>query len=226
VGEPDAEADPKHLVVAPHHLAAHVRLLSRLGYRFATAEEVVGVRRPARRTAVLTFDDGFLDSLTVALPLLRGLGVRATFYVCPGLWGGQHPDVAGTGGRLLDEGQAHALHDGGMELGAHTLTHPDLRALDDDRLAEELEGSRAAVERITGRPCRTMAYPYGLWNRRVADAARRAGYELSWAWLPGPWERFAAPRLPAPPRHGALRLALKLLGLRRLDRLPGGSGQR
>ena len=68
-----------------------------------------------------------------------------------------------------------------------------------------------------------MAYPYGLWDERVAEAARAAGYRLAWAWLPGPWDPLAAPRLPAPPRHGAGRLALKLLGIRGPTRCPSSS---
>ena len=80
------------------------------------------------------------------------------------------------------------------------------------------EESKTAVERLTGRPCRTLAYPYGLYDERVVPAARAAGYELAFGWLPGPWRALEAPRLPAPPRHGARRLALKLAGLRRPGR--------
>jgi len=221
VDDVDPSADPARLVVSPGRLEAHMRLLRRLGYRFATAEEALDAGGLGRRMAVLTFDDGFVDWLTVALSLLERLGVRASFYVCPGLWGDQHPDVAGEAGRLLDEGQARRLHEAGMELGAHSLTHPDLRRLDDGELRDQLAGSKAAVERITGRPCRTMAYPFGLHDERVQSAAREAGYGLAWGWLPGPWRPFAAPRIVGPPRHGAGRLALKLLGLRRPDRLPG-----
>jgi peptidoglycan/xylan/chitin deacetylase (PgdA/CDA1 family) len=102
-----------------------------------------------------------------------------------------------------------------MELGSHSLSHPDLRKLDDAELSRQLEESKAAVEQITGRPCRTLAYPFGLYDERVVAAAGAAGYELAFAWLPGPWRPLEAPRLPAPPRHGAGRLGLKLLGVRR-----------
>jgi peptidoglycan/xylan/chitin deacetylase (PgdA/CDA1 family) len=223
VDDLDDAADPARLVVSPRRLDAHVRLLRRLGYRFVTAEQALDAGGLRRRTAVLTFDDGWADWLTVALPLLERLGVRASFYVCPGLWGTQHPDVPGEAGRLLDEGEAGRLHAAGMELGAHSLTHRDLRELDDGDLREEVAGSKAAVEDITGHPCRTMAYPFGLHDARVESAVREAGYGLAWAWLPGPWKPLAAPRVVGPPRHGAGRLALKLLGLRRPDRLPSSA---
>jgi peptidoglycan/xylan/chitin deacetylase (PgdA/CDA1 family) len=214
VGVVDDDADPKHLVVSPGHLEAHVRYLRARRYEFLTAGELAPATRPAEGTAVLTFDDGWRSSLTGALPLLRAFGVRATFFVCPGLWGAQHPDVDGEAGRLLDESEARALHESGMELGSHTLSHPDLRLLDEDELRRELVESKRSLEGLTGEPCRLFAYPYGLFDEREERAVADAGYELAFAWLPGPWRALAAPRLPAPPRHGAPRLALKLLGVR------------
>jgi peptidoglycan/xylan/chitin deacetylase (PgdA/CDA1 family) len=216
VGPP--EGDPKRLLVSLEHLEAHIRLLQRLGYRFLTAEELLDEGGPRPRTAVLTFDDGFRSWLTEVVPLFARLGVRGTFYVCPGLFGKTHWDVDGEAGRLLDEDDARGLAEAGMELGAHSQTHADLLLVDGGELAFELGESKAAVERITGRPCRTMAYPYGLHDERVTEAAAEAGYQLAFAWLPGPWLPLAAPRLPAPPRHGALRLALKLAGVRRRGR--------
>ena len=134
------------------------------------------------------------------------------------MFGGQHWQVPGEAGRLLDEAGVRALADAGMELGSHSLSHPDLRKLDDGELAAELRESKEAVERITGSPCRTFAYPFGLYDETVTQAVAEAGYELAFAWLPGPWQPLAAPRLPAPPRHGPVRLALKLAGLRRPGR--------
>jgi peptidoglycan/xylan/chitin deacetylase (PgdA/CDA1 family) len=205
--------DERRLLISPRRLEGQIRYLQRRGYEFKTAEELDG--SPESGTVVLTFDDGFRTALTDVAPLLTRLGVRATFYVTPGLFGTQHWQVSGDEGRLLDAGDAKALVEAGMELGSHTMSHPDLRKLTDEDLMSELEGSKAAIEKITGRPCRTFAYPYGLYDDRVTAATAAAGYDLAFAWLPGPWEQMAAPRLPAPPRHGALRLALKLAGVRR-----------
>jgi peptidoglycan/xylan/chitin deacetylase (PgdA/CDA1 family) len=83
-----------------------------------------------------------------------------------------------------------------MELGSHALSHPDLRLLDGRELAFELRESKAAVEQLTGRSCRTLSYPYGLYDERVTEAAAEAGYELAFVWLPGPcdrWQRRGSP---------------------------------
>lgn len=214
VAAADNGADPRRLLTSPDHLEEHVGLLRRRGYRFVLARELARDGSTPPGTAVLTFDDGWRNWMTTALPLLQRLGLRATFFLCPGLFGGHHPDVAGKAGELLDEDEARSLHEAGMEVASHSLSHPDLRLLDDAALERELRQSKAAVEQITGEPCRSFAYPYGLYDGRVVRAVAAAGYELAFGWLPGPWRPLEAPRLPAPPRHGKRRLALKLLGVR------------
>jgi peptidoglycan/xylan/chitin deacetylase (PgdA/CDA1 family) len=222
VNEAGDAGDPRRIVTSPRHFEAHLVHLRRRGYRFRTAGELLADERPRRGTAVLTFDDGFADALDVVVPILRRHGLRATFYLNPGLLGGRHELVRGAAGRLLDADGARALHAAGMELGSHGMTHADLRTLDDAALADELVASRDAIERLTGAPCRTLAYPFGLHDARVARAAATAGYRLAFAWVPGPWRPLAAPRLPAPPRHGSARLALKLAGVRRPGRVLTG----
>jgi peptidoglycan/xylan/chitin deacetylase (PgdA/CDA1 family) len=95
------------------------------------------------------------------------------------------------------------------------MSHRDLRRLEGVELARELGRSKAAIEELTGRPCRTFAYPFGLLDERVGRPMERAGYELAFAWLPGPRRRLEASRLPSPIRHGGWTLALKMRGLRR-----------
>jgi len=73
--------------------------------------------------------------------------------------------------------------------------------------------SKAAIEAITSEPCTTLAYPFGIYDGRVERAAQAAGYELCFGWLPGPWSRFGAPRLPPPTRLGAWGLRLKMRGV-------------
>lgn len=176
----------------PAALERDVRALLAAGYRVVTAGELAAAASPAG-LACITFDDGWRDGLTVAAPLLASLGVRATFFVCPGLFGNHDPRL-GEAGHMLTLAEAHELHAAGMELAAHSLTHPDLRELGDRELRDELAGSRDAVEAITGEPCRTFAYPFGHHDARVRRAAAAAGYRLAFQYGLGPWEPLAAPR--------------------------------
>ena len=169
---------------------------------------------------MLTFDDGFRNWLTAAAPLLQRLGVRATFYVCPGLLGGRHWHLDGEEGRLLDESEARELLDAGMELGSHSLSHPDLRLLDGGELGRELEESKSAVERLTGRPCRTLAYPYGLYDERVVAAAarRRLRARVRLAARPlAPARGAAAPGASSPRRAASRPQARRTTGGRGAD---------
>jgi peptidoglycan/xylan/chitin deacetylase (PgdA/CDA1 family) len=64
-------------------------------------------------------------------------------------------------------------------VGSHTCSHPRLTTVGDEQLAKELRESKAACEEGMGRPCRSIAYPYGDVDARVIDATRAAGYELA-----------------------------------------------
>lgn len=218
VARVDEQDDPSRLVLDPARFESQLRTLRTLGYEFTTAEQLAGAgpgARPPRGTAVLTFDDGWLDAVDAVVPRLSKLGIPATFYVCPGWLGGRHPLVAGPAGRLLAPDHLVALRREGMEVASHSMLHRDLRLLADDELTADLADSKAMIERVLDRPCRTFAYPYGLVDDRVERAVGEAGYELAFAWSPGSWQAHRAPRLPTPPRHGGARLALKLLGVRR-----------
>lgn len=215
VADVSDDVDPNRLVLSPRRFESQLRWVKRCGYEFATAAELGDHPELDRRRAVITLDDGWADAVTTVLPLLQRLNVRASFYVCPGMWGGQHPDVKGDAGRLMTAEDAARLHDAGMEVGSHSMTHPDLRRLTDDELDDELRRSKTEIENVTGAPCCTFAYPFGLYGEREMNAVAAAGYDLAWAWQPGPFRAFAAPRLPAPPRNGSLKLGLKMIGIRR-----------
>jgi peptidoglycan/xylan/chitin deacetylase (PgdA/CDA1 family) len=78
--------------------------------------------------------------------------------------------------RPLDWNTICAQLGDGIDLGAHSMTHRSLPALGDAELDEEIVESRASIHRATGICPDFFAYPYGLWNARVRDRVRAAGY--------------------------------------------------
>jgi peptidoglycan/xylan/chitin deacetylase (PgdA/CDA1 family) len=194
-----APSDGGAMITPPAHLEAHIALLRGLGYSFATAGELARHwrgRSPPRGIAVLTFDDGWRDDLTTVAPMLTRLGVRATFFICPAGFGKRFPRFGDA--VVMSEDEARALHEVGMELASHSLSHPDLRALSDSELRLELVSSREAVEALTAESCLTLAYPSGWHDRRVERATADAGYQLAFTDRHGPWRKFAVPRVHAP----------------------------
>jgi peptidoglycan/xylan/chitin deacetylase (PgdA/CDA1 family) len=91
------------------------------------AADELGGGRPRPGIAVVTFDDGLRNNYTAALPILSRLGIRATVYVACNFIGGYNPWVSpGGGGEMLGEEDIQTLAASGWEIGAHTLSHPDM----------------------------------------------------------------------------------------------------
>jgi peptidoglycan/xylan/chitin deacetylase (PgdA/CDA1 family) len=154
-------------------------------------------------------DDAFASVMELGRPILDRLGVPATVFAVtnfaetgrPLLWDGiDHWKGGPFDGELrsLDWGALRELADTGWEIGSHTCDHPRLTGCSDAELAVQLAGSREAVERGMGRPCRSVAYPYGDTDARVERAAADAGYEAGAA-LPARWH---SPRRLGWPRVG------------------------
>jgi peptidoglycan/xylan/chitin deacetylase (PgdA/CDA1 family) len=80
---------------------------------------------------------------------------------------------------LLDGADLLDMRGRGCSFHSHTRTHRSLRSLDDDALARELAGSRAALVGLLGESTYCLAYPYGHVDDRVAAAARAAGYRAA-----------------------------------------------
>jgi len=127
--------------------------------------------------AALTFDDGLVDNLDTLVPLLGELAAPATVFPVSGWLGQRHPDAPWT--RVMTEGELCELHRAGVEIGAHTATHPDLTALPPDRAAAELREGRAHLETLLGTTVDLLAYPYGEANPAVVAAAGAAGFRAA-----------------------------------------------
>lgn len=149
------------------------------GYATPTMSELVS--KPADkwpgRTAVITFDDGYVDNLA-ACEELKQRGMRASWFIVSGsvgqtpLW----PADGRPAQRLLNAAELREMLQNGMEIGSHTVNHVRLTEVDDARLAQELADSRNALEDMLGNAVKSFAYPYGAWDARCAEAVRQAGY--------------------------------------------------
>ncbi len=130
-------------------------------------------------TVVLTFDDGFRETHSVVLPVLEGLGLKATAYLVSAYIDGTSrwlvPD--GEGDRpLLSWTEARELAEHGIEIGSHGHHHVALDVLRDADARDEIVRSRQVLEDGLGRPVTTIAYPYGYHSALIKRTVREAGY--------------------------------------------------
>ncbi|HEV2665352.1 MAG TPA: polysaccharide deacetylase family protein, partial [Blastocatellia bacterium] len=79
----------------------------------------------------------------------------------------------------INWGQAREMADAGVEIGSHTLTHPILTGLNDDRLREEVGQSRDRIQSALGRNVETFCYPNGDYDPRAQREVARAGYQCA-----------------------------------------------
>lgn len=183
------------LTVTPREFDDQLRLLRDHDCSVVGVEKLVadvGSSRARACEVALTFDDGYGDAATQAAPMLRRYGDVGTFFVTTGL--------LGTPGHLSASG-VRALARSGMDVEAHTITHPDLTLLAPAAVEREVRGSRAALESITGERVGAFAYPSGRFNIAVERAVAAAGYDIAFATAAGDItqaglarDKFALPR--------------------------------
>jgi peptidoglycan/xylan/chitin deacetylase (PgdA/CDA1 family) len=171
----------RSLFVSPTAFARQMWLLRRFGYTGLSMSAAMPYLRGARagRIAVITLDDGYVDNLDSALPILQRYGFSATCYVVSGSVGQYNQwDAERLGVRkpLMSVEQLRGWHRGGMEIGAHTRSHPRLTQCDDAQLHDEVHGSKATLEDHLGAPVTQFCYPYGDADDRVAGVVRDAGF--------------------------------------------------
>ncbi|SRR5712691_3516430 len=199
------------LAVRPDTFAQQLGYLKAAGYstltagQFASALNFEGGLNSAGRSlpakpVVLTFDDGFADFYDTALPLLERHGLTGTLFVTSGWTGGSGEYLSRhrPPGMLSGE-QIREIAGAGIEIGAHSVTHPELDQLSAGSLRQELVGGKQALEDLLGAPVPGLAYPFGYSSKAVRTSAAAVGYE--YACVVGNRlastgaDRFALPRL-------------------------------
>ncbi|MCX5056953.1 MULTISPECIES: polysaccharide deacetylase family protein [unclassified Streptomyces] len=218
----DCPDDPYNVTVTPARLDRQFAWMSARGLRGVSMRELLTARaRGAERGLVgLTFDDGYADFASTALPVLHRWGFTSTVFVLPGRLGGDNGwEPQGPRKPLLDVDGIRRVLAAGMEVASHGLTHVDLTKATDQELHTEVDDSRHRLAGITGGDIEGFCYPYGYIDERAAAAVRSAGYRYACSIWPGPagCGDFALPRIHVGQSDTAPRFELK----RRLARVYG-----
>lgn len=177
----DVTASPSGLAVAPEAFAGQLSYLHDAGFTAVTAGALAkvlagGAGALPERPVVLTFDDGYRDFYSTALPLLKQYGHTATVFQTTG-W----VDTQLEGRAMLNWSDLAEIAEAGIEIGAHSHQHPELDRLSGDKLRDELDAPKRMLEDKLGLAVPGLAYPFGLWNARARRASREAGYAYAYA---------------------------------------------
>jgi len=179
----DTADDPNLLCVPPDVFAAQMSYLDKHGLRGVSIGMLVDAMRAGcqRGMVGITFDDGYVNVLEAALPVLNRHGFGATAFIIADRLGGTNEWDAGPAWPLLSGDGVRELAAGGIEIGSHSATHPRLAEVSPQQLTAEVGASRATLAALIGTEIRGFAYPYGSMNAAARAAVRQAGYEYACA---------------------------------------------
>lgn len=168
-----ADAPYPELWVAPDRFAEQMQMLEDAGYHPITMRDAedywAGGLRIPRKPIVLTFDDGYRSHVDVALGELQRRGWPGVLYL-------EVAAMKKPGAEGISRAGVRELIDAGWELGAHTMTHPDLTTSTAADLHEEVAGSRKLLRRMFGVAVDAFCYPAGQYDDAVIAEVERAGY--------------------------------------------------
>jgi peptidoglycan/xylan/chitin deacetylase (PgdA/CDA1 family) len=180
------ESDSR-LAVSPEAFSAQLAYLHDEGYCTVTAAELSdalarGDGSLPDRPIVLTFDDGYADFHSQTMPMLDRYAFTATVFVTTG-WvrDAEKSAERQPPGPMLSWGQIEEAASIGMEVAAHSHTHPQLDQLSHQLLRDELATGKAVLEDKLGSPVTGLAYPFGYSNAKVRETARELGHHYSCA---------------------------------------------
>lgn len=169
--DPDEDELGYNLSISPELFEEHLIWLQENQYTPVRMDTLAACLRGEEacpeRAVALTFDDGYEDAATIAFPILQRYDFPATFYIISGRVGQE--------GYMSWE-QIRMLHEHGMEIGSHTISHPDLTLTDQDVLEKQLVQSRATLEKHINVPVQSFCYPFGFYDDATVEAVRNAGY--------------------------------------------------
>lgn len=167
------------LAVRPDDFRRQLEMVRASGWEVVRIGEALGRLPDGGRYLSITFDDGYRDNLTEALPILQEFGMPATLFAPSNVvsgdpdfyWYRSQPPPA-----LTPDELGELVAEGTFDVQSHTRRHPALPRLSDDDARREIAQSRIEIESSLGVSVSGLSYPAGLCGPREFALARAAGY--------------------------------------------------
>lgn len=184
IDEPPPSGTPlRGLVVSPGAFARQMGLLKMLGYQGLSMHDLEPYLNGEKHGKVvgITFDDGYLNNLHNALPILKRYGLTATCYAVSSMMGGTNSWDSGliTEKPLMTTADWRTWLASGMDVGSHTRTHVDLTKLSTDQAMAQIANSKKELQNALGYEVRHFCYPYGRFDAEHIRMVHETGYETA-----------------------------------------------
>ena len=174
------------LRVKPGEFEKQIAWMKSEGFYFVTMQELqANWGKHPEKTVAITFDDGYLDNLENAFPILKKYQAKATIYVVVDRhdrdWSTYKKAHHNSGelareSKLNDEQVTLLADSGAVEIGSHTLTHANMAKLSDEECLAELTQSKQVLESLIQQEVTSFAYPFGIYSERDVELVKQAGY--------------------------------------------------
>lgn len=155
------------MFVSPQNFDSQMQWLAANNFQTVDLSYFNNQIKLSKKPVVLTFDDGYQDAYTQAFPILKKYNFRATFYIIAN-------DINKSG--YLTKDEILEMMKYGMKFGSHSLSHPNLTTIPEEKAEQEIFGSKIILQRITGSIVSDFCYPGGTFNQNVENIVINSGY--------------------------------------------------
>ncbi len=154
----------------------YMKFLKDEGFKTVTIDEFINHNDP--KNILIFFDDAYENIYKYAYPIMKKYFFKGVLCPVVGYIGKKNVWDVKTGKfKHMEFGMLKEMIDDGFEIVSHSLTHKDLRKLNDENLFFEVEESKKILEKILKIKVDYFLYPYGLTNKRVKEFVKTAGYK-------------------------------------------------
>lgn len=161
------------IIISPEKFRQHLQAIKDNGYTTLTMAQfndyILGDKPIPEKSVLLTFDDGYMDNYTNAFPILKEFNMNATIFVISNYLDGKE---------YMSPNAVREMSDYGIDIESHTVSHLRLSELSYEQQLNELKSSKEALEKLTGKPVISIAYPEGKYNEDTMKAVLEAGYTM------------------------------------------------
>ncbi|MBL7546264.1 MAG: polysaccharide deacetylase family protein [Bdellovibrionaceae bacterium] len=184
-------SSPHKIYVTESRFDEHMAFLKSSGFQSLTFKDLLAYKsdlltKPStnrsfpKRPVIISFDDGYENNLTKAVPILKKNGLKAVFYLLTNPHRHNYWDAESNAPQLnllsSDQRQKLATE---MEIGSHGFDHKKLSTMDYEQATQEFEKSKEWLEKEFNTSILSYAYTYGDRSDRDILLARKAGYTFA-----------------------------------------------